>query len=152
MTGRKLTPKQEKFCLKYVETGNASEAYRQSYDAENMKADVITVKACELLKGGNVAVRVKELQDELRETYSVTVESLAKELDEARSLANMKEMPAPMIQASMGKARLYGLDVARHEHTGKDGKDLIPELSDVERAQRIAFLLDGAGRSKTKES
>ncbi len=27
---RDLTPKQEKFCLKYIETGNASEAYRQA--------------------------------------------------------------------------------------------------------------------------
>ena len=28
-----LTPKQEKFCQKYIEMGNASEAYRQAYNA-----------------------------------------------------------------------------------------------------------------------
>ena len=27
----KLTPKQEKFCQVFIETGNASEAYRQAY-------------------------------------------------------------------------------------------------------------------------
>ena len=27
----RLTPKQEAFCRAYVETGNASEAYRQAY-------------------------------------------------------------------------------------------------------------------------
>ncbi|SQE31532.1 Terminase small subunit [Mannheimia haemolytica] len=27
-----LTPKQEAFCLAYIETGNASEAYRQAYE------------------------------------------------------------------------------------------------------------------------
>ena len=32
-----LTPKQEAFCLAYMETGNASEAYRRAYDADNMK-------------------------------------------------------------------------------------------------------------------
>lgn len=36
-----LTPKQETFCLAYIETGNASEAYRQAYDAENMKPDTV---------------------------------------------------------------------------------------------------------------
>jgi len=37
----KLTPKQQKFCYKYIETGNASKAYRQSYDTENMKPATI---------------------------------------------------------------------------------------------------------------
>lgn len=29
-----MTPKQDKFCMLYIELGNASEAYRQSYNAE----------------------------------------------------------------------------------------------------------------------
>jgi len=33
----KLTIKQEKFCNLYIELGNASEAYRQSYNCEKMK-------------------------------------------------------------------------------------------------------------------
>lgn len=33
-----LTPKQARFCQAYLETGNASEAYRQAYDASRMKA------------------------------------------------------------------------------------------------------------------
>lgn len=58
-----LTPKQEAFCLAYVETGNASEAYRRSYSAGKMKAATINVKASELLADGKIAVRVKELRD-----------------------------------------------------------------------------------------
>ena len=38
-------------------------------------------------------------------------------------------------------ARIHGLFVDKHEHTGKDGKDLIPETSDLETARRVAFLL-----------
>ena len=36
-SGRGLTPKQEKFCQLYIELGNASEAYRQSYDCSKMQ-------------------------------------------------------------------------------------------------------------------
>ena len=57
-----LTPKQEAFARAYVETGNASEAYRRAYDADNMKPEVVKVKACELLKNGNVAVTVEALR------------------------------------------------------------------------------------------
>ena len=41
----KLTPKQEKFAQVYVETSNASEAYRQAYDALKMKPETITRKS-----------------------------------------------------------------------------------------------------------
>ncbi len=44
-----LTTKQEKFCQSYVELGNASEAYRRSYDASRMKTESINRKAKELM-------------------------------------------------------------------------------------------------------
>lgn len=56
-----LTPKQEAFCLAYLKTGNASEAYRQVYAATNMKPATINVKASELLSNGKVTVRLAEL-------------------------------------------------------------------------------------------
>lgn len=39
-----LTQKQEAFALAYFETGNASEAYRRAYNAENMKPESINRK------------------------------------------------------------------------------------------------------------
>jgi phage terminase small subunit len=33
-----LTIKQHAFAMAYIDTGNASEAYRRSYDADNMAA------------------------------------------------------------------------------------------------------------------
>jgi len=56
-----LTQKQENFCLAYIKTGNASEAYRQAYNAEKMKPDSITVNASKLLSDANIALRIKEL-------------------------------------------------------------------------------------------
>jgi len=47
-----LTPKQEKFCNLYLETGNASEAYRSSYSASRMKPETIHRRAKELLDHG----------------------------------------------------------------------------------------------------
>ena len=58
----KLTIKQEKFCNYYLESGNASEAYRRAYSCENMRPETINIRACELLANGKIAVRVKELQ------------------------------------------------------------------------------------------
>ena len=60
-----MTPKQEAFCLAYVETGNASEAYRRAYDAARMKPGTVNRKAKELLDNGKITARVDELRSEL---------------------------------------------------------------------------------------
>ncbi|MFC4924723.1 terminase small subunit [Delftia deserti] len=118
-----LTIKQEAFALAYVETGNASEAYRRSYNAENMKPAVIAVKASELLANGNVAVRVAALQASHVERHEITVSDLIRELEEARVAASTSEKPkaAAMVAATMGKAKLLGLVTDRQELSGKYG-------------------------------
>ena len=118
-----LTPKQEAFALAYVETGNASEAYRRSYNAEKMKPSVIAVKASELLAHGNVAVRVAELQAAQVERHEITVDDILRELEEARVLAagGEKPQPAAMVAASMGKAKLLGMLTDKAELTGPGG-------------------------------
>ena len=55
-----LTPKQSAFCLAYIETGNASEAYRRCYSAENMKPASVNTAATELLRNGKIKVRISE--------------------------------------------------------------------------------------------
>lgn len=126
-----LTIKQEAFALAYVETGNASEAYRRSYNAENMKPAVIAVKASELLANGNVAVRVAALQASHVERHEITVSDLIRELEEARVAASTSEKPqaAAMVAATMGKAKLLGLVTDRQELSGKDGGPIQQSLS-----------------------
>jgi phage terminase small subunit len=116
-----LTPKQEAFALAYVETGNASEAYRRSYSAGNMKPAVIAVKASELLANGKVAVRVAEIQAEAAERNAMTVDDLLRELEEARVAASSSEKPqaAAMVAATMGKAKLLGFLTDKVEHSGE---------------------------------
>lgn len=118
-----LTPKQEAFALAYVETGNASEAYRRSYNAEKMKPAVIAVKASELLAHGKVSVRVAELQAAHVERHAITVDDLLNELEAARIAASGGDKPqaAAMVAATLGKAKLLGMLTDRTELTGRDG-------------------------------
>tara|TARA_R100000908_G_scaffold30764_1_gene13853 strand:+ start:8357 stop:8827 length:471 start_codon:yes stop_codon:yes gene_type:complete len=75
---KKLTPKQRKFAEEYVNTGNASEAYRRAYDVSKTTSnDVIKVKASELLKNGNISVTVKELQIQQANKYEITRKEVA---------------------------------------------------------------------------
>lgn len=107
-----LTLKQEAFCQAYIETGNASEAYRTAYAAEKMKPETINVKASELLANGKITVRVAELRGEIKDRHNVTVDSLIAELEEARQAALAAETPqsSAAVAATMGKAKLVGLD------------------------------------------
>lgn len=76
----KLTIKQEKFCNKYVECGNASEAYRSAYSCDKMKNVSIGRKAIELLTNGIITARIEVLQTELKSKSDITKERILSEL------------------------------------------------------------------------
>ena len=62
----KLTPKQTAFVNKYLECGNASEAYRFAYDVgENTKNETIRNEASKLLANPDITLTVSNLQKEL---------------------------------------------------------------------------------------
>lgn len=118
-----LTIKQEKFCMVYIETGNASEAYRQAYNAENMKEASINVNASKLLTDAKIALRIKELKSGHTKRHELTIDDLVKQLEEARQVALSLDNPqcGAAISATMGTAKLLGLVVDKNETTGKDG-------------------------------
>ncbi len=113
-----LTPKQEAFCLAYIETGNASKAYRHAYDADNMKMPTIYKEACNLLNNPKITPRIKQLQSQYAEMNRVTVESLTNELIKAQEKADNLDKPRDMISAIMGKAKLHGLLTQKVQHSG----------------------------------
>ncbi|ECL8230238.1 terminase small subunit [Salmonella enterica] len=121
MTG--LTIKQEAFCQAYIETGNASEAYRTAYAADKMKPEAVHVQACKLQDNPKIALRIKELRGEIKQRHNVTVDSLLAELEEARQKALSSETPqsSAAVAATMGKAKLVGLDKQIIDHTSSDG-------------------------------
>lgn len=124
---QKLTPKQEKFCLAYIETGNASEAYRRSYNAGKMKDTTVNRNAAALLKNNKVATRLSELQSAAQKRHEVTIDSLTEMLREDRDLARKEGEANAAINAVMAIAKLHGLVIDKknvtadhkHHHTAE---------------------------------
>jgi len=75
-----LTIKQSNFCNFYVESGNASEAYRRAYSCEKMKDESVNNKAYELLKNVEITGRVNELKESLQSKSDITKERILTEL------------------------------------------------------------------------
>ncbi len=125
----KLTPKQEAFCYGYLETGNASGAYRAAYNAEKMKPESVAVQAAKMLASPKIALKIDALRAELRQRHEITVDDLVAELEEARKLAFETDKAAAAVQATMGKAKLLGLVVEKQETNVVQPPKIIVELS-----------------------
>jgi phage terminase small subunit len=118
----KLTPKQEAFAKAYIETGNASEAYRRAGYSTKQSAKAINENASKLLT--KVQPRVKELQAAHQKRHEVTVDSLTLMLMEDRVLARQEGEANAAINAVLAIAKLHGLVVdkknvaldANHKH------------------------------------
>lgn len=112
MADLNLTPKQENFCQLYIELGNASEAYRQSYDADSMNENTVNREASALLDNHKVATRLDQIRMEHKKRHNITVDTLLLELEEARraALDGERVQSAAAVAATMGKAKLLGLD------------------------------------------
>lgn len=140
----KLTPKQEKFTLKYFECGNASEAYRYAYNTEKMKKNTIKRKASELLSNGNITATVNKLRDEAKKDSQYTVEKLIELHTEIIQLGMGKKASTRTVIEGIGKGfsqatevettdtnlpaakasaveigKLLGFYTEKHEHSGE---------------------------------
>ena len=130
LSAPKLTAKEEKFCVE-VASGvddkgfpiSQSEAYRRSYNAENMKYESVNEKASVLMAKDKIKSRVQELRGEVAKKAMITVETLLDELEQARIAALTAEtvQSSAAISATMGKAKLLGLDKQIIDHQSSDG-------------------------------
>jgi phage terminase small subunit len=75
----KLTIKQERFCNKYLECGNASEAYRYAYDCSKMSDNSVWCNASQLLADTKVAQRLEYLKNHLAEAAGITALQIIRE-------------------------------------------------------------------------
>ena len=113
-----LTPKQEAFCLAYIETGNATAADRQAYSFENMKPETENRKAKELTDNGKISARISELQKTHQKRHNVTVDSLVADLEAVSKLAVEKAQCSAAVNAIMGQAKLLGKLTDKVQHSG----------------------------------
>ena len=139
---RPLTPPQERFCLEYCRSGNASEAYRVAYPrSQSWKPEAVWTKASILLTHGKVAERVKNLQsatrqiaDEqfefgvteiLREAVGIATSDLAEIVDDSDDILPLKQWPKRLRRA------VASLKIKPEYRVGKDGKEFIGYSKEV---------------------
>ena len=152
LVNAKLTLKQEAFCRSYIETGNASEAYRRAYNAKQMSSAAIEVEASRLLANPKVALRVTGLQETHQRRHEITLDSLTEMLKADRELARQEGEANAAINAVLALAKLHGLIVDKknvainadhkHHHTAEP-------LS--ESADWLAKLLGSGADSEAEE-
>ena len=126
---RKLRAREEAACIALLSGVTQAEAYREAYPtAKNWKPNAVAVKACELFKRPEVKARLEELRATASERNNITVDTLLAEL-EANRLAALNA-PTPQVSAAvaatMGKAKLLGLDKQVINHVGGSGTSQTP--------------------------
>lgn len=176
----KLSDKQEKFCNEYLVDLNAtqaairsgySEKTAQQIGSENLSKPVIQERIAELRDGlskddltpERVLAEYKKLAFfDIRKIYNEDG-SLKKitELDDDTAAALVSVRSSADLQTEYKMAdkkasldsisKILGLFVEKHEHTGKNGKDLIPDMDDTERARRVLFAIMMAENDKNND-
>ena len=138
----KLTPKQEDFCHFYIEMGNASEAYRESYDADSMNENTVNRKAHDLLENGKITARLEQIRKEHQRRHNLTVDTLLAELEDARKAAFIgdKAQVAGAVAATMGKAKLLGLDKQILVHSNDPENPITDTKASAKKLSAIAKL------------
>lgn len=119
--GDKLTFKQEKFCRNIVKGMNKSDAYRDAYDAEDMKDKTINENASRLSKDSKITARIEKLQEDQRILLEYDISAHIKELDEVKESAmcprgeygNVNEASA--VRAVELKGKVLGMYVEKKE-------------------------------------
>jgi tRNA A-37 threonylcarbamoyl transferase component Bud32 len=140
-----MTPKQEAFARAYVETGNASEAYRQCYSAEKMSAQVVNNEASKLLQHHGVTVRVQELQAAAQKRTAITVDYITDMLVRAAKKAEAEAKGASaLVSAAMGLGKLHGHITEKREIKHVSG---VEDLNDDELANLARSGSRGAAQA-----
>ncbi len=85
------------------------------------------------MDNAKIVARLAELRAPVIKKAQITVEDLLRELEEARTVAMTCETPqsSAAIAATMGKAKLLGLDKQIVELTGKGGGAIITRVERV---------------------
>ena len=124
-----LTTKQELFVSAYCSNGfNATQAAIEA----GYSADSAREIGSDNLTKPDIAEAVDRYKLSIKKRHGITIESLLRELEEAREAALSAETPqsSAAIAATMGKAKLTGLDKHIVEVSGPEGSAIqIQELS-----------------------
>ena len=129
--------KWENFAQGLAQGKSADQAYQDAGYSAN-RGNAVRLKTNE-----SIVARVQELQQVAVRRHDITLDTLTDELEAARLSAMDGSRESAAISATMGKAKLHGLDVQRLEHSGPygDAVKVDVNVTDLELARRIGFVL-----------
>lgn len=110
-----LTAKQEQFCVAYIETGNASEAYRRAYDAEKMKPETVNRNAKALMDNNKIATRLSEIRKPAVTAAQITLESHLQRLHDLSVKAEEAGQLNAAISAEVARGKAAGIHIEKSE-------------------------------------
>ena len=114
----RLTIKQERFARKYVSNGgNASQAYRDVYNASKMSEKSIGRMAHAVKENLKVAAKIEEIKAEQSDFQQITLEEVGAGLRRAATLAEKTGNTTAMASALEKLGRLAGLFVEKQRVT-----------------------------------
>lgn len=108
---KKLTAKQARFKDEYLIDNNATQAaIRAGYSKKTAKS-----QGQRLLTNVDIKAAIKAGQKDIAKRNGLTIDDILDELEEARKIAKEEGKGAPMVAATMGKAKVLGLIVDKAE-------------------------------------
>ena len=115
-----LTQFQETFCLQFIKSGNASDAYRAvSPNSRHWTNNALWVTASKMMARPNVDLRISQLRAGITTRAIASTASLADELDQIIELARRENQCGVVVTAIMAKAKLFGfLDHKKETRNG----------------------------------
>lgn len=114
-----LTQKQENFCLAYIETGNASEAYRKAYNAAKTSEKSVWESASKMLDNPKVISRLEALREQAASRAILTLERHLEELATLRDEARAEGRYSAAIAAEIARGKAAGLYVEQSRTEGE---------------------------------
>ena len=109
----KLKPQEEKFLSGLMPGMSHYDAYLYAYpEKSHWKRQAVDVKACELLKRGNIQVRYAEMQQEASDANAITRDFILSRLkDIATAEIDLDKIrPADQVRALELMAKILGVD------------------------------------------
>ena len=156
---RQLTMKQHKFVDEYINTGNASEAYRRAYDCKNSTNRTIQINASKLLNNTMVALAVKREKERINRASRLGSKDIENNLYSIFERSLETDQLNTARACMMDIAKLNGLIIQKQEqqinttvnHVSlleavkqrKTVRDSVP--SELETNQNVLLLKDKTG-------
>ena len=112
---RQLTMKQHKFVDEYINSGNASESYRRSYDCKNSTNRTIQINASKLLSNTIVALAIKREKERLSRSSRLGSKELEKRMIDIYDTSFNEGQYNVALNALNAIAKLNGL-IVNKEH------------------------------------